>query len=458
MPLCASFLLVLALATGTACAVGTSGDAAHAGESPTLAQRVEAWVRSKRKDKYFSAAPGISVLTVDPVSGPHVFGDGVRQLGQEGDADADTLYEIGSLSKTMTALGLAAVAAKGVLAFEDPVQKWLGPGFKLGPHEYVSATVTVKDLMAHRTGLGQGQGDFIGGVLPARQFIQQLAFVDPVHTLRDVFDYSNTGWMLAGEVLRSATNSSSWCSALRISLLDPLGLNATFCSRNEMPVPIATAHLAGVHKHDPCGPNGPEGLANYSFLATGGPADYAWGAADAAGSVISSVRDMAEVINLLVNRSTSSPLLPRELLDTLMSGEMVVSEAWMRECGIATAGYSSTGRGNAAGLGFDIACEISPLLSAEPDPSALSQPYAEKNGDTNMHKARMGLLTAAGSGTLLLSNLGGSMGCQLTALKFGVLALLAGGTEVGPVRSCVDCLLLRLYPASQQHFACAGRC
>jgi hypothetical protein len=47
-----------------------------------------------------------------------------------------------------------------------------------------------------------------------------------------------------------------------------------------------------------------------------------------------------------------------------------------------------------------------------------------------MHKARLGLLPAQGAGALLLSNLGGSMGCQLTALKFGVLALLAGGDEV----------------------------
>ena len=47
-----------------------------------------------------------------------------------------------------------------------------------------------------------------------------------------------------------------------------------------------------------------------------------------------------------------------------------------------------------------------------------------------MHKARMGLFPGAQQGALLLSNLGGSMGCQLTALKFGVLALLAGGDEV----------------------------
>jgi hypothetical protein len=71
----------------------------------------------------------------------------------------------------------------------------------------------------------------------------------------------------------------------------------------------------------------------------------------------------------------------------------------------------------------------------------------EKNGDTNMHKARLGMLPAAGRAVLLLSNLGGSMGCQLTALKFGVLALLAGGNEVRAcMRACVcvrGCLPVR---------------
>ena len=55
-------------------------------------------------------------------------------------------------------------------------------------------------------------------------------------------------------------------------------------------------------------------------------------------------------------------------------------------------------------------------------------PYAEKSGDTDMHKARLGLLPDDGAAVLLQSNLGGSVGGPLTALKFGVATLLAGGT------------------------------
>merc|ERR1712176_1184355 len=55
--------------------------------------------------------------------------------------------------------------------------------------------------------------------------------------------------------------------------------------------------------------------------------------------------------------------------------------------------------------------------------------FAEKNGDTDMHKARMGLGLDNGVGVLLLSNLGGHVGGSLTALKFGMLAVAAGSTD-----------------------------
>ena len=72
---------------------------------------------------------------------------------------------------------------------------------------------------------------------------------------------------------------------------------------------MAARHLAAVHKADPCSRSrtasasanataayDPLPLAAYDFVATGGPGDFAWGAADAAGSVISSAADMALVL------------------------------------------------------------------------------------------------------------------------------------------------------------------
>ena len=418
----------------------------------------EAWVRAAHERPPYSLAPGISAV-ISSAGSEHTFGVGVQEHGASAPADGDTLYEIGSLSKTMVALALATLVTSsngsGNFEWHDPVRRWLGDDFKLGSEGYVSSTLTVSDLLAHRSGLAEGQGDLLGYFFATDEYTKRLADVDPVHTLRSTFDYSNTGWTLAGQVLRRATNASSWCAALHATLLGPLNLTRTYCHRNEIPSSVASARLAAVHKADPCrtaaGAAAPA-VATYDFVSTGGPADFGWGAADAAGSVISSAADMGRVIALLLG-SASSPVLSRAALQTMQSGQMVTPPSWLQGCGVpgwdvhmdpsarpagraashaprahasalrrylALAHSTLLRRQAAAGFGFDLVTEL--RLGGR------DEPYAEKNGDTDMHKARLGLLPAAGQGVLLLSNLGGSMGGPLTALKFGVLAILAGGT------------------------------
>ena len=253
---------------------------------------------------------------------------------------------------------------------------------------------------------------------------------------------SNTGWMIAGQVLRHATNSSSWCAALHSTLLQPLQLTRTYCHRNEIPLEIAAAHVAAVHKADPCRSTATApAVATFDFVATGGAASFAWGASDAAGSVLSTATDMGRVVALLLG-TARSPLLARTVLDQMLTGQMVTPATWLAECGIAGwggGGTRSVGRSAAAGFGFDLVTEV--RLGGR------DRAYAEKNGDTNMHKARLGLLpsfaasgAADGAGVLLLSNLGGSMGGPLSALKFGMLTILAGGSEADADAAAIETL------------------
>lgn len=394
----------------------------------STASSIQAWIANKRTEVPYSVAPGVSVVvTVNDDVG--MWGDGLQDLFAGIPADADTLYEIGSLSKTMSALALAALVTRGVVSWDDPVRKWLGESFAIGPYPYVSKVLTLRDLLSHRTGLNEGQGDFGGYYLRSDEYMRRLAKIDPVHTLRERMDYSNTGWVVAGQVLAAAANASSWCAALKAVLLEPLHMSATYCQRNELS-DAADRHLAAVHKCDPCSAarrgatvaRAAPPVATYSFVRTGGASDFAWGAADPAGSVISSVRDMSRVLNMLLG-VTTSPLLHPSVLREMMTGQMVTPRSWLAGCGVAgwtgpdahTAGHVAS-----VGLGFDLVMEI--------ELAGKRVAYAEKNGDTDMHKARLGLLPELNASVLLLSNLGGSVGGPLTALKFGALALLVGGT------------------------------
>ena len=400
---------------------------------------VEAWLRAKRLESPYDVAPGVTAAVVADGTA-HTFGVGF-QAGTVA-ADENTLMQIGSLSKTMVALGLATLVTKRALAWDDPVREYLGANFSLGTRAYVSEVLTVRDLLTHRTGLAQGQGDVLSYFVAPAEAAARLGAVEPLHTLRARFDYSNTGWMLAGEVLRAATGAASWCEALHATLLAPLNLTRTFCHRNELPAAVAARHLAAVHKANPCGRTGgppssnassaasfgPLPLAAYDFVATGSgnPSAFAWGAASAAGSVISSAADMAVVLRLLLGVNpppAAAAMLTREVVEELMTGQMVTPASFAVESGVPGwgAGERTAGHAAATGLGFDLVLSLD-LIGGR------SVPYAEKSGDTDMHKARLGVLPDDGAAVLLLSNLGGSVGGPLTALKFGVAALLAGGS------------------------------
>ena len=70
-----------------------------------------------------------------------------------------TLFKIASNSKAMTAALLARLVQQGKLQWDDPVVKYL-PEFAM--HDaWVTAHMTVNDLLVHNSGLPEGGGDLM---------------------------------------------------------------------------------------------------------------------------------------------------------------------------------------------------------------------------------------------------------------------------------------------------------
>ena len=57
---------------------------------------------------------------------------GFQALDKAVPISVDTLFEIGSITKTVTALLLADMVVKGELKLDDPVEKWLPQGLAVG--------------------------------------------------------------------------------------------------------------------------------------------------------------------------------------------------------------------------------------------------------------------------------------------------------------------------------------
>ena len=104
-----------------------------------------------------------------------------------------------------------------------------------------------------------------------------------------------------------------------------------------------------MHKLDPCTAKG--ALATYDFVKTGGAGDFAWGAADASGSVISSVAEMGRVTQLLLGVESTQILSPA-VLSKMQTAQMTTPPSWNR--GLGLSGWS--GSNSTAGLSLGACC------------------------------------------------------------------------------------------------------
>ena len=173
--------------------------------------------------------PGLAVAVVknDRV----VFARGYGVLGHEDDRPVDehTLFGVASVSKAFTAAALGILVDEGRLDWDDPVVTHL-PDFRLYD-PWVSEAVTVRDLLAHRVGVGRMTGNRIRW-LPARdrsELVHRIRHLEPEQAFRNGYVYSNVMYMVAGEVV-AAVSGMSWDDFVQDRIFRPLGLERSSTS------------------------------------------------------------------------------------------------------------------------------------------------------------------------------------------------------------------------------------
>ncbi|MFD5430757.1 serine hydrolase domain-containing protein [Kitasatospora sp. NPDC127067] len=191
-----------------------------------------------------AAAPYATAVTVAVAREGH--GD-VRCFGRlaRGRAAActpDTVFELGSVSKTFTALLLADLATRGELALDDPVEHRLPPDWR--PMTVRSPEpIRLLHLATHTSGLPGLPPGLLAGAVPTWQTNPYAAFGDDRlrtalarTTVRgrpgSMYRYSNYGVGLLGRLL-AETGGLPYGELLAKRVLVPLGLDATTCAPDE---------------------------------------------------------------------------------------------------------------------------------------------------------------------------------------------------------------------------------
>lgn len=153
---------------------------------------------------------------------------------------ADTLFVIGSVTKTFTSLAVAQLVDAGRISFDDPVADHLPEVADVIDLD----GITVRQLLDHRAGL------FGDATLVGEPTLAAIGEAPRLFAPGEGYSYSNAGFTLAGELVAALTGRS-FEDRLQEAVLTPLGMRrSTFRADRAIFERVALPHVV-FPDHDP---------------------------------------------------------------------------------------------------------------------------------------------------------------------------------------------------------------
>ena len=221
------FLAVLAFAAPSVAAQQAAQQASSLDARTALSDAAVQAIISQRVDEKRST--GIAVGILDPNGRTRVFAYGVS--GSSRPIDANSVFEIGSITKTFTAAILSDMVAKSEVKLDDPVAKYLPAGTHVPSRN--GREITLVDLATQSSGLPRMPTNFApkDPSNPYADYTEQQAldFVSHYELTRDPgaeYEYSNLGMGLLGIAL-CHREGVDYETLVRRHVLEPLVMNDT---------------------------------------------------------------------------------------------------------------------------------------------------------------------------------------------------------------------------------------
>lgn len=227
-----AFILVFSIVAGAipasvpAQAVGTG-----AVTKSDLESRLKSIEEKVEKRRAALGIPGMSLAIVRNGEVVYSKGLGYKDFENKIPATGDTQFAIGSATKAFTALSVLMSADEGKLSLDDSPKKYLNY-FKMQDPD-TDKNMTVRDLMAHTSGLNRTDLAMITGQLNRRELIQVVGDAKPMAKLREKFFYQNIMFAAAGEVV-AQVQKTTWEKFVPTRIFKPLAMNNSTMSLAEM--------------------------------------------------------------------------------------------------------------------------------------------------------------------------------------------------------------------------------
>ncbi|MGH3296968.1 MAG: serine hydrolase domain-containing protein [Trebonia sp.] len=194
------------------------------------------------------------------------FASGVLSHATGVEATADSVFQIGSITKTWTATLVMQLADEGLLDLEASVVTYL-PDFGLADGE-AARTMTVRQLLCHTAGF---EGDIFTDTGNnddcVQKYVETLKTDPQLFAPGEMFSYNNAGYCVLGRIIE-VLRGKPWDQALREHLGTPLGLTHTATDANS--AILFRAAVGHLPNPDPDGLPVPAPM--WSLVKSNGPA------------------------------------------------------------------------------------------------------------------------------------------------------------------------------------------
>jgi CubicO group peptidase (beta-lactamase class C family) len=156
----------------------------------------------------------------------------------------ETLFQIGSITKTFTGTAIMRLVEMGKIELDATVRTYL-PDFQV-MDEATSSQATIRHLLTHTSGWA---GDFFhntgAGDDALSRYVADMRDLPQLAPIGALWSYNNAGFSLAGEVIQAVVGKS-YEAVLKELVLDPLDLESCYFDAGDvMTCRFAVGHNAG---------------------------------------------------------------------------------------------------------------------------------------------------------------------------------------------------------------------
>ena len=197
-----------------------------------------------RRNMGKTGTPALSIALVDDQQVVWAEGFGYADRERRIAASAETVYQIGSITKVLNALAIMQLVQQQRVDLDRPLHDYL-PEFSMHTRWPQAAPITIRALLCHHAGLPTY---LLKGFFSEQSLSELLRDLQDEHLAFEphtVFNYSNLGSNLLGLVIERVTGVP-YSQAIQQQLLTPLGMHHTdFSANGEI-----SSHLARGYVND----------------------------------------------------------------------------------------------------------------------------------------------------------------------------------------------------------------